>query len=63
MCYAISKSRGKVTAEYALRDLAKPVGVARYTTRLVEELPEELRGTLPTIEQIEAELGEPAGEA
>lgn len=52
----LCKARGKVIAEYALRDLAKPVGIARYTTRLIESLPEDLRGTLPTVEEIEAEL-------
>ena len=43
-------------AEYALRDLAKPVGVAKYVTKLVEKLPKELAAVLPSIEQIEAEL-------
>ncbi len=42
--------------EYALRNLATPVGVARYTTKLVESLPAEFRGTLPSPKEIEAEL-------
>jgi hypothetical protein len=37
-------------------DGGKPIGVARYVTKLVESLPEELAGVLPSIEQIEAEL-------
>jgi hypothetical protein len=41
-----------------LRDLAKPVGVARYKTRLVEALPDSFKGELPTIEQIQAELAD-----
>ena len=45
------------TAEYALRDIHKPIGVAEWQTRLVESLPEELKGSLPTIEELEAELG------
>ena len=41
-------------AEYALRDVSKPLGVAEY--RLAETLPEKLEGRLPTIEELEAEL-------
>jgi predicted nuclease of restriction endonuclease-like (RecB) superfamily len=52
----LCKTRKKTIAEYALRDLAKPVGVARYVTKLVESLPKQLAGSLPSIEQIEAEL-------
>jgi hypothetical protein len=44
-----------VIAEYALRDLGKPIGVAAY--ELAKALPEELKGSLPTIEALEAELG------
>jgi predicted nuclease of restriction endonuclease-like (RecB) superfamily len=52
----LCKTRSKVVAEYALRNLATPVGVARYTTKLVESLPPEFKGTLPTPKEIEAEL-------
>ncbi|MFH0796132.1 MAG: PDDEXK nuclease domain-containing protein [Candidatus Omnitrophota bacterium] len=52
----LCKTRSKVIAEYALRDLVKPVGVARYVTKLVETLPDNLKDNLPTIEQIETEL-------
>ena len=52
----LCKTRSRVIAEYALRDLAKPVGVARYKTRLVEALPDNLKGDLPTIEQIQKGL-------
>jgi hypothetical protein len=43
-------------AEYALRDLAKPVGVSSYITKLVESLPPNLRGSLPSPKELEAEL-------
>jgi hypothetical protein len=43
-------------AEYALRDIGKPLGISEFT--YLENLPEQLKGTLPTIEEIEAELGE-----
>jgi hypothetical protein len=35
----------------------KPIGVAEWETQIVEKLPEELKGSLPTAEEIEAELG------
>ena len=53
----LCKTRNKIVAEYALRDMAKPVGVARYVTRLVEKLPARLKGALPAPRDIEAELG------
>jgi len=50
----LCKSKNKVVAEYALRDSAKPLGIAEY--QLTESLPEKLKTSLPTIEQIEREL-------
>ncbi len=50
----LCKSKNKVVAEYALRDNARPIGVAEY--QLVESLPVELQTSLPSIEQIEREL-------
>lgn len=41
---------------YAQRDSNKPIGVAEY--QLVEALPKELQTSLPSIEQIERELGD-----
>lgn len=52
----LCKTRSEIVAEYALRNLAAPVGVARYTTKLVESLPSELQGALPSPNEIEAEL-------
>lgn len=50
----LCKDKNRLVAEYALKDIAKPVGVSEY--RLVEAIPEELKTSLPTIEQLEAEL-------
>lgn len=50
----LCKSRDKVVAEYALRDMNKPIGVAEY--QLVQALPKELETDLPRIEDIEREL-------
>jgi predicted nuclease of restriction endonuclease-like (RecB) superfamily len=58
----LCKSRNKIIAEYALRDVAKPVGVARYVTRLVESLPAKLKGALPAPKEIEAELRKEHGQ-
>ena len=51
----LCKSKNKVVAEYALGDKSQPMGIAEY--KLVESLPEELQTSLPSIEQIERELG------
>ncbi len=53
----LCKTRNRITAEYALRDIHKPIGVAEWQTQLVQSLPEPLKGSLPSIEDIEAELG------
>lgn len=50
----LCKDRNNMVAEYALRDVGKPMGISRY--ELAEKLPEELKGSLPTIEEVEAEL-------
>jgi predicted nuclease of restriction endonuclease-like (RecB) superfamily len=52
----LCKERDNLTVEYALRDLKKPIGVARWQTKLVESLPRNLKGSLPTVAEIEAEL-------
>ena len=52
----LCRDRNKTVVEYALRDLRKPVGVARYKTRLVESLPEDLAAALPSVEQIQEEM-------
>jgi predicted nuclease of restriction endonuclease-like (RecB) superfamily len=47
----LCKSREKLTAEYALRDINKPIGVSEY--KLSDFVPEELADTLPSAEDIE----------
>jgi predicted nuclease of restriction endonuclease-like (RecB) superfamily len=53
----LCKTRDRVVAEYALRDLSKPIGISEY--ELASALPDNLKGTLPTIEEIESELSTP----
>jgi hypothetical protein len=52
----LCKGRNRVVVEYSLRDMHKPLGVAEY--ELARSLPEDLKGSLPTIEELEKELGE-----
>lgn len=50
----LCKTRDKAIAEYALRDMNKPMGISEY--RLTRAMPRELRSTLPSIEELEEEL-------
>jgi predicted nuclease of restriction endonuclease-like (RecB) superfamily len=50
----LCKEKNKVIAEYALRDTRKPIGVSDF--HITESLPKELKSSLPTIAEIEAEL-------
>ncbi|MDR3625135.1 MAG: PDDEXK nuclease domain-containing protein [Chlamydiales bacterium] len=52
----LCKTKNNFTVEYALRDIHKPMGVAGYETKIMESLPQDLRGSLPTVEEFEAEL-------
>ena len=53
----LCKTKKALVVEYALRNTATPMGIAEFT--YLEKLPAELEGQLPTIEEIEAELGMP----
>lgn len=50
----LCRDKNRIIVEYSLRNQAKPIGVSEY--QLTEKLPENLKGSLPTIEEIEAEL-------
>jgi len=52
----LCKSKKKLKVEYALRDINKPIGVAEYVTKISETLPKKLQSSLPTLQDIEAEL-------
>ena len=60
----LCQTKDRILAEYSLRDIHKPIGIADY--ELTRALPKELASSLPSIEAIEAELsrdlesGEPA---
>ncbi|CAO5677889.1 MAG: Putative nuclease YhcG [Holosporales bacterium] len=50
----LCKSKNNILAEYALRDMTKPIGLCEY--KLTENLPENLKTALPTIEELEQEF-------
>lgn len=50
----ICKSKNNTVVEYALKDVHKPIGVSEYI--ITKNLPDEFKSSLPSIEEIEAEL-------
>lgn len=50
----LCKGRDRLVAEYALSDIHKPIGVSEY--RITRTLPDTLKISLPSVEQIEEEL-------
>jgi len=50
----LCQTKDKILAEYALRDVQKPIGISEF--ELTRTLPENLKSSLPTIEDIENEL-------
>lgn len=50
----LCKKAGKLTVEYSLKNMGKPIGVSEY--QLTEKIPANLKGQLPTIKEIEQEL-------
>jgi predicted nuclease of restriction endonuclease-like (RecB) superfamily len=58
----LCKTKDGLTVEYALRDMSTPIGVAEWKTQTLHSLPDNLRGGLPTIEEIGAELARVAEE-
>jgi len=55
----LCKEKSQVAAEYSLRNMAAPIGVSAY--KITEALPDTLKNSLPTIEQLEKELSDAAG--
>jgi predicted nuclease of restriction endonuclease-like (RecB) superfamily len=50
----LCRDKNNIEVEFALRDMNKPMGVSEYT--LVEALPDNLKGALPTVEEIESDF-------
>jgi predicted nuclease of restriction endonuclease-like (RecB) superfamily len=52
------KGKNRTVVEYSLAGFQNPIGVADWQDKLTKELPENLKSSLPTIEEIERELEE-----
>ncbi len=50
----LCRDKNNIEVEFALRDMNKPMGVSEYT--LVEALPDNLKGAMPTVEELENDL-------
>ena len=50
----LCQNNDTIVAEYALRSLQKPIGISEY--ELTRILPDNLKSSLPSIEEIEGEL-------
>lgn len=48
----LCRDKNNIEVEFALRDIQKPMGVSEYI--LTEILPDNLKGSLPTVEEIES---------
>ena len=54
ICILLCNEKNKVKAEYALKDINKPIGISEY--ELIKAIPEDLKSNLPTVEEIEQEI-------
>jgi predicted nuclease of restriction endonuclease-like (RecB) superfamily len=52
----LCRSKNRVIAEYALRDMSKPIGISGYVTKLVDSLPKTLKGAIPSVKELEQGL-------
>lgn len=52
----LCKKKDKIEAEYALRDINKPMGISEYT--LTQAIPESIKTQLPSIEELENDLND-----
>ena len=52
----ICKGMDKVEAQYALESTSQPLGISSY--ELSKLVPDDFKGSMPTIEEIEAELSD-----
>lgn len=50
----LCKSKDKIIAEYSIKDMTKPIGIAEYT--LTKAIPDNIKDNMPTIEELEQNL-------
>ena len=51
----LCRNKNNIIAEYALRDMTKPIGVSEY--KITHELPSEFEKQLPSVEDIKSRIG------
>ena len=51
----LCRDKNRIETEFALRGMSEPMGVSEFS--FTEILPEELKGSMPTVEEIEREIG------
>ena len=51
----LCKKKNKIDVEYALRDIHKPMGISEYI--LTNAIPDNIQPQLPSVEELERELG------
>jgi predicted nuclease of restriction endonuclease-like (RecB) superfamily len=51
------KDKNRMLVEYALAGTTKPIGVAQWERQITQSLPDDLKPSLPSVEDIEAALG------
>ncbi len=50
----LCRSKNKMIAELSLQGMTQPIGVS--THRIGKEIPDQLKGIIPTVEQLEMEI-------
>lgn len=50
------KDKNQTVVEYSLAGYTKPIGVAQWERHITQSLPDNLKSSLPSVEEIEAEL-------
>lgn len=50
----LCRDKNKIVAEYALKDMTKPIGVSEY--RLFDDVPKELQNAVPSLDDIESRI-------
>ena len=50
----LCRDKNKIVAEYALKDMTKPIGVSEY--KLFEDVPRELQDKVPSLEDLESRI-------
>jgi predicted nuclease of restriction endonuclease-like (RecB) superfamily len=51
------KQKDRIIAEYSLSGINNPIGISNWEDKIIKSLPEKFQSSLPSIEEIEKELG------